>query len=48
LHADLGAEQPALSEPVLVPFEEFREYLRNGRLADADAGYRGLEDLGLL
>jgi ADP-ribose pyrophosphatase len=43
-----GPEQPELSEPVLVPLEEFREYLRNGRLADTDAGYRGLEGLGLL
>jgi ADP-ribose pyrophosphatase len=37
-----------LTEPVLMPLAEFREHLRRGRLTDVDAGYRGLDHLGLL
>jgi ADP-ribose pyrophosphatase len=44
----LQPERPALSEPVLMSLPEFRERLRSGRLTDTDAGYRGLDALGLL
>lgn len=42
------AELAELTEPVLVSIREFREHLRSGRLTDSDAGYRGLDFLGLL
>ena len=41
-------EQPALTEPVLMPLADFRSLLRRGRLTDVDAAYRALDDLGLL
>lgn len=37
-----------LTEPVLMPLDEFREHLRGGRLTDVDVGYRALDHLGLL
>jgi ADP-ribose pyrophosphatase len=37
-----------LTEPVLLSVPEFREHLRSGRLTDVDAGYRALDELGLL
>jgi ADP-ribose pyrophosphatase len=36
------------TEPVLLPLADFREHLRAGRLTDADAAYRALDELGLL
>jgi ADP-ribose pyrophosphatase len=41
-------EAPALTEPVLLSLEKFREHLQGGRLTDADAAYRALDFLGLL
>jgi ADP-ribose pyrophosphatase len=35
-------------ELVLMSLDEFREHLRSGRLTDVGAGYRGLDELGLL
>lgn len=40
--------QPEFVEPVLMSLGEFRDHLRDGRLTDTDAGYRGLDFLGLL
>jgi len=42
------AEQPHLTEPVLVSLAELRSHLRGGRMADVDAGYLALDRLGLL
>jgi ADP-ribose pyrophosphatase len=35
-------------EVVLMPLAEFRDHLRSGQLTDVGAGYRALDDLGLL
>jgi ADP-ribose pyrophosphatase len=35
-------------EPTLMPLEDFRDHLRSGQLTDVGAGYRGLDELGLL
>ena len=35
-------------EVVLMPLADFREHLRGGQLTDVGAGYRALDDLGLL
>ena len=37
-----------LLEPLIMPLPEFRQHLLGGRLTDTDAGYRGLDVLGLL
>jgi ADP-ribose pyrophosphatase len=36
------------TEPVVMPLADFRDHLRGGRLTDVDAGYRALDQLGLL
>jgi ADP-ribose pyrophosphatase len=41
-------EVPQLTEPALMPLDDFREHLRGGRLTDVDAAYRALDHLGLL
>jgi ADP-ribose pyrophosphatase len=41
-------EEPHLTEPVLMPLDEFRSHLRGGRLTDADAAYLALDYLELL
>jgi ADP-ribose pyrophosphatase len=41
-------DRPELTNPVLMPLEEFREHLRGGRLTDSEVAYRALDELGLL
>ena len=41
-------EDPTLTEAVVVTLAELRSHLRNGRMADVDAGYLALDHLGLL
>jgi ADP-ribose pyrophosphatase len=41
-------EPDEFTEPVLLSLADFRDHLRGGRLTDVDAGYRGLDHLGLL
>jgi ADP-ribose pyrophosphatase len=41
-------ERPELTNPVLMPLDEFREHLRGGRLTDSEVAYRALDELGLL
>ena len=40
--------EPEVTEHFVVSLVQFREHLRGGRLTDTDAGYRGLDFLGLL
>jgi ADP-ribose pyrophosphatase len=42
------ADEPHLTEAVLVGLPAFRDHLRGGRMADVDAGYLALDYLGLL
>jgi ADP-ribose pyrophosphatase len=41
-------EQPEFTAPLLMPFDSFRDHLREGRLTDSEVAYRALDELGLL